>query len=360
MQGVRSAVIPFVYAEESGGLNDELADELKGMLINPLYYAEIGIAGVALVSTFTFIFLLLLRMFGGNGAKKRVSETESVENLVKNEIHSNRSLPSTTPPVPPPPPPMPSLKNVSVQTPDRLVQSNAYVNNNGYNHNGNGYIQTPSYNDNYPNSPPNMNGHINGGMNGHAPRHLKHSQSTNSFNDSRRGNESNERWKGLERDAHSKGVWTTGTGQFVNSTYNNNVRGTGNGVLNGNGNNNAKDGPNLMEELANSRSFRKRQQSDTSLESGSSKSSTSTGKTVTISKDQLRNPTPPDTSAVTVVEEDAAKREILEGLFDAGVGKDDNYEEFTGIEGNDIYPNYIKGLEIDDRRKNMHTPVNPN
>ena len=364
-------MIPFVWAEEAGGVNDELAEELKTMLINPLSYAETGIAGFALISTFTFIFLLLLRVLGGNGARKKVATTDSVESLVR-IAGGNASLPQTTPPPPPPMPPMLPQKLVSVQTPDRLLQSNGYVHQNAHSHN-NGFVHNNGFpndyysqqNNGYPNPSPYINDHANGTINRAASQELKRQESMESTRDSNRDRGvMNDRFKKPENDPLRQGVWTTGTGQFVNSNYNSIIRGSGNGnLVNGNDLNRTEtiEGSggrdNLLEELSKNRSFRKRQQSQTSHGSNSSKSSTSI-KTVTISQDMLRN-SYPDQPKVEVVEESLAKREELEGLFEPMEVKDEGYDDFTRRANTARhYPDYIEGLEdFDESRKAMHDPA---
>ena len=113
MQGIRSGVIPFVWAEEGGGVTPEIADQLKGMLLTPLWYITRGITVLAIVMPFILTFLLLLRLTRGPEVKQKVTPIMSPVKA-KNQITRVQKMPQSAVSqrtrygsAIPPPPPMP-------------------------------------------------------------------------------------------------------------------------------------------------------------------------------------------------------------------------------------------------------------
>lgn len=124
MQGIRSGVIPFVWAEEGGGVTPELADQLKGMLLTPLWYITRIIALLAIVLPFTLIFLLILRFTRGPSMKQKVTpgtspvKPRNITAVSRMSAASGRTQHvrngSVIPPPPPPPLPMAPLNAASL------------------------------------------------------------------------------------------------------------------------------------------------------------------------------------------------------------------------------------------------------
>lgn len=126
MQGIRSGVIPFLWAEEGGGVTPELADQLKGMLLTPLWYITRIIALLAIVFPFITMFLLLLRFTRGpnkkvtpvtSPVKPRTGDpVKTMKRMQQSAAASLRSRNSSAipPPPPMPPPPAPAIATLAM------------------------------------------------------------------------------------------------------------------------------------------------------------------------------------------------------------------------------------------------------
>ena len=76
---MRSGVIPFLWAEEGGGVTPEIADQLKGMLLTPLWWVRHVIATLAILLPLTFLALLLVRVTRGpdpRSKKRKITPTK--------------------------------------------------------------------------------------------------------------------------------------------------------------------------------------------------------------------------------------------------------------------------------------------
>ena len=162
MQGIRSGLIPFVWAEEGGGVTPAIADQLKGMLLTPVKWIKRGIALLTIIMPLIFLITLLFTCTRGpNKVEPEVKVTPQVKpapeenNNYINNGNRNDKISIISESVPPTPPPLPTYDPVTEFTRDFY----SYGNRVDATHNGmNGHLSRRSMHVN------GMNGHTNGFM----------------------------------------------------------------------------------------------------------------------------------------------------------------------------------------------------
>jgi hypothetical protein len=70
-QNIRNAVIPLIWFVEEAGLNDELAGQVKGQLMAPVAYANMGINGMAVGGWATLLATIIYRRCFRGGTKSQ-------------------------------------------------------------------------------------------------------------------------------------------------------------------------------------------------------------------------------------------------------------------------------------------------